>query len=183
MVAVSFDAHDPAIVGAFRTEVLGREVVEELGGVLVPGDHTQVRLRFVAATTETSERNRLHVHVTSSSLQDQQRIVQTVLTRGGSRPDSRPGFEPDGLRAGMALVHDPARVVTMVFSDEIAALGVQDWTGTRPIGGPTEMIGHYQRGDLAVRIRARHHPDDATQAHRELETGHGRGRIVILIEP
>lgn len=90
LVAVSFDAHDPRVVGAFWADVLGREVIEERNGVLVPGDHTQVGLRFVAATTETSERNRLHVHVTSSSLEDQQRIVQTALTHGGGRPGSRP---------------------------------------------------------------------------------------------
>ena len=97
--------------------------------------------------------------------------------------DAALGFEPDGLRAGMTLVHDPARVVTMVFSDQIAALGVQDWTGTRTLEGLNEMIGHYQRGDLTVHIRIRHRLDDAAQAHRELESGHGRGKIVLLIEP
>ncbi len=96
--------------------------------------------------------------------------------------DAALGFEPDGLRAGMALVHDPARVVTMVFSERIAALGVRDWTGTRSRDGLTEMIGHYERGDLTVHIRARHRLEEAAQAHRELETGHGRGKVVILVE-
>lgn len=90
LVAVSFDAHDPAAVGTFWADLLGREIVEEPGGVLVPGDDTHVGLRFVTATTETSERNRLHVHVTSSSLENQRQSVQTAMARGGDRPGTRP---------------------------------------------------------------------------------------------
>ena len=49
LVAVSFDASDPAVLGAFWAGVLGREVVEEPDGVLLPGDETHVGLRFVRA--------------------------------------------------------------------------------------------------------------------------------------
>ena len=46
--AVTFDSHDAAGVAAYWAELLGRDVVPETGGALVPGDDTQVGLRFVA---------------------------------------------------------------------------------------------------------------------------------------
>jgi catechol 2,3-dioxygenase-like lactoylglutathione lyase family enzyme len=90
LVAVSFDAHDPEALGAFWAGVLGREIVEEANGVLLPGDDTQLGLRFVAATTEKSGRNRLHLHLTSSTTEDQRRTVETVLRLGGRRFGTKP---------------------------------------------------------------------------------------------
>lgn len=88
--AVTFDADDPAAVGRFWAGLLGRELVEETGAVLVPGDSTQVGLRFVEATTEKPERNRLHLHVTSASPDDQRRIVTGALELGGRRRGMKP---------------------------------------------------------------------------------------------
>lgn len=96
--------------------------------------------------------------------------------------DASLGCEPGGLAAAMTLARDPARVVTMVFSEEIAALGVRDWTGSRSLEGLTEMIDHYERGGFTVHIRSRHRLDDAAQAHRDLESGHGRGKMVLLLD-
>ena len=87
LVAVSFDAHDPDGVAAFWAGVLGREIVGERGGALVPGDDTQVGLRFVAAATEKAEPNRLHLHLTSTTLDDQQHTVETALALGGRHVD------------------------------------------------------------------------------------------------
>jgi len=90
LVAVSFDAHDPEALGAFWAGVLGREIVEEANGLLLPGNDTQLGLRFVAATTAKSGRNRLHLHLTSASTEDQRRTVETVLRLGGSRFGTKP---------------------------------------------------------------------------------------------
>jgi hypothetical protein len=79
LVAVTFDAHEPAGLAEFWGSVLGRDVVDEPGGALLPGDDRQVGVRFVAAATEKSGPNRLHLHLTSTSLEDQQRTVETVL--------------------------------------------------------------------------------------------------------
>jgi hypothetical protein len=90
LVAVSFDTHDPGALGAFWAGVLGREIVEEANGLLLPGNDTQLGLRFVAATTEKSGRNRLHLHLTSSTTEDQRRTVETVLRLGGRRFGTKP---------------------------------------------------------------------------------------------
>jgi len=44
-------------------------------------------LRFVAAATEKSGPNRLHLHLTSSTLEDQRGTVQRALGRGGRQVD------------------------------------------------------------------------------------------------
>jgi catechol 2,3-dioxygenase-like lactoylglutathione lyase family enzyme len=87
LVAVAFDAHDPAAVAAFWAAVLGREVVTEPHGALVPGDETQVGLRFVASSTEKTGPNPVHVHLTSASPEDQQHTVDVILGLGGRHAD------------------------------------------------------------------------------------------------
>ncbi|MCA2230360.1 hypothetical protein [Nonomuraea aurantiaca] len=55
------------------------------------------------------------------------------------------GFEVDGLRATLEIAHDPERVVTMPFSDEIAAHSIRDWTGVRSAEGLIEMLACHRR--------------------------------------
>jgi catechol 2,3-dioxygenase-like lactoylglutathione lyase family enzyme len=102
LVAVAFDTDDPARVAAFWASILGRHVVRETGGVLVPGDDTQVGLRFVAAGTGTSGRNRLHLHLTSSTREDQQDTVESALGLGGRHIDV--GQRPE---EGHVVLADP----------------------------------------------------------------------------
>lgn len=67
--------------------LLGRRVVADPGAALVPGDRTQVGLRFVASELRRVGRPRLHVHLTSSSLEDQGRTIATALRLGGRHHD------------------------------------------------------------------------------------------------
>jgi hypothetical protein len=87
LVAVTFDAHDPAGLGSFWSGLLDRQVVREANGVVLPGDESQVGLRFVAASTQKSGPNPLHLHLTSTSLDDQQRTVEAALSLGGRHLD------------------------------------------------------------------------------------------------
>jgi hypothetical protein len=81
--ALSFDVTDAPAVAAFWAGLLDREVLTESCGALVPGDNTQVGLRFVTSDTEQVGPRRLHLHLTSSSLEDQQRTVEMALRLGG----------------------------------------------------------------------------------------------------
>jgi Glyoxalase-like domain len=87
LVAVSFDAPDPASVATFWATLLERAIVDEASGALVPGDDTQVGLRFVAASTKRSGQSHLHLHLTSSTPDDQQRTVERALELGGRHLD------------------------------------------------------------------------------------------------
>jgi hypothetical protein len=88
--AVTFDVADPAAVAAFWAGLLDREVVPEARGALVPGDKTQVGLRFVTSDTEQLGPRRLHLHLTSSSIEQQRRTVETALRLGGRQIDVGP---------------------------------------------------------------------------------------------
>ena len=84
---MTFDAADPPAIAAFWASLLDRDLLVEPGGALVPGDVRQVGLRFVASDTEQVGPRRLHLHLTSDSLEDQQRTVETVLRLAGRRID------------------------------------------------------------------------------------------------
>jgi hypothetical protein len=93
--AVAFDVTDAGAVAAFWAGLLSREVRTESGGALVPGDDTQVGLRFVASDSEQVGPRRLHLHLTSSSLGHQQRTVETALRLGGRHIDVGQGPDAD----------------------------------------------------------------------------------------
>lgn len=93
LLAVTFDAHDPTRVAAFWAGLLGREAVPEAGGALVPGDDTQVGLRFVASDSVQTGPRLLHLHLTSTSTEDQQRTVDRALALGAGHLDV--GQDPD----------------------------------------------------------------------------------------
>jgi Glyoxalase-like domain len=84
---VAFDASAPEPLAAFWGTLLGREVVEESSGALLPGVPTQVGLRFVRASTPGSSGDRLHLHLTSTTADDQQQTVDTALGLGSRHLD------------------------------------------------------------------------------------------------
>ncbi len=87
LLALTFDAHDPLRVAEFWAGVLGREVVDDSGGALLPGSDTEVGLRFVPGGTEKTGPNRMHLHLTSATPADQEQTVATALQLGGSHLD------------------------------------------------------------------------------------------------
>ncbi|HET8561645.1 MAG TPA: VOC family protein [Marmoricola sp.] len=101
-VAVTFDAREPMAVGRFWAELLGREVVGEHEGVLLPGDERQVGLRFVAAASSKPGLNRLHLHLTSASPEGQRATVEKALSIGGCHLDV--GQSPE---EGHVVLSDP----------------------------------------------------------------------------
>jgi hypothetical protein len=79
LVSVTFAAHDPSRLGRFWAGLLGRDVVDDAHGVLVPGDDSQLGLRFVHSDGVRTAPNRMHMHLTSESLGQQQRTVAAAL--------------------------------------------------------------------------------------------------------
>jgi len=75
LLALTFDAHDPARLAGFWAGVLGREVFDDPRGALLPASDTQLGLRFV------------HLHLTSTSPGDQQHTVAAALELGASHLD------------------------------------------------------------------------------------------------
>jgi hypothetical protein len=134
LVAVSFDVADPTTMAAFWAGVLGRDSVAEVSGVLLPGDDTQVGLRFVAAAPVGSPR-RLHLHLTSATLGDQRQKVDAALRLGARHIDV--GQLPD---EGHVVLADPGGNELCViepgnkFLAGCGLLGEVTCEGTRDVG-------------------------------------------------
>jgi hypothetical protein len=84
--ALSLDARDPEPVSRFWAEMLGRDVSVEDDAVLLPGDATQVGLRFVRSSSEKGA-ERVHLHLTSDTPAGQQETVDRALALGASHLD------------------------------------------------------------------------------------------------
>jgi hypothetical protein len=89
LVALCVDAHDPLRLARFWSGVLGREMVDDQhdGVVLLPGDATGFRIRLRATEEPKAGPNQMHLHLTSTSLDDQQSTVARALELGGRHLD------------------------------------------------------------------------------------------------
>jgi len=57
LLALTFEAHDPDRLAGFWAGVLGRVVVDDRRGALLPGSDTQVGLRFAPGAAEKVGQN------------------------------------------------------------------------------------------------------------------------------
>jgi predicted enzyme related to lactoylglutathione lyase len=89
LIALCFDALDPAGLAAFWSGVLGWEVADDprSGVTLLPGDDTGFRIRFVRTEEPKAGPNQMHFDLTSTSREDQQATVDRALTLGGRHID------------------------------------------------------------------------------------------------
>lgn len=135
LIAVTYDAREPALVGAFWAALLERSLVEEPDGVLLPGDDTQVGLRFVASESPRTGADRFHLHLTSETDADQAATVARALELGASRRDV--GQEAD---APFVVLADPGGNELCVieagntFLAGCGRLGEVTCDGTRDVG-------------------------------------------------
>lgn len=77
------------------------------------------------------------------------------------------------------LVGDPRRVATLVDHDAAARLGVVGVRATRSRAQLTELARLHGRGALRVPIRSRYPLARIRDAHHDIESGHGHGKILI----
>ena len=133
--AVAFEVADVLAVASFWAELLQRDLVEGADGALVRGDSTQVGLRFLASDTEQLGPPRLHLHVTSTSLEDQQGTVELALRLGGRHLDV--GQDPG---EGHIVLADPGGNEFCVIEPQnrflagTGRLGEVSCDGTRSVG-------------------------------------------------
>jgi len=133
--AVAFEVADAAEVGAFWSGLLQRDLLQETDGVLVPGGRTQVGLRFLTSGTEQIGPRRLHLHLTSTSLEDQQRKIDSALRLGGRHIDVG-----QALDDGFVVLADPGGNELCVIEPQnrflagTGQLGEITCDGTRDVG-------------------------------------------------
>ncbi|NDL55651.1 VOC family protein [Phytoactinopolyspora mesophila] len=135
LVAVTYGAQNPTRVAQFWAGLLGRELVEDGDGVLLPGADGQLGLRFVADGVPPAGQHRIHLHLTSTSLADQQHTVAIAVELGASHLDV--GQRRD---EGHIVLSDPEGYEFCViepgnrFLADCGRLGEFTCDGTRAVG-------------------------------------------------
>ncbi|WP_217238513.1 VOC family protein [Streptomyces sp. AC555_RSS877] len=89
LFAICFDASEPLDLARFWSGVLGRETADDPhdGAMILPGDDTEFRIRFLPTQERKVGQNRMHFDLTSASLEDQQQTVARALALGGRHID------------------------------------------------------------------------------------------------
>ena len=130
------DARDPVRLATFWARLLGLEVMEDADGAVVRGDDdAQLSLRFVRSSSQRVGPSLMHEHLTSTSLDDQQRVVNTALELGASHLDV--GQRPE---EGHIVLADPEGYELCViepgnaFLAGCGFLGELACDGTRAVG-------------------------------------------------
>ncbi|TGD32543.1 NADP-dependent oxidoreductase [Brevibacterium sp. S22] len=87
----------------------------------------------------------------------------------------------ENLRLAVGLVDDRARIATIVdmsLADELGCRIVRSRRTAERLGDLARLVAD---GRLRVHIRRTFRLDEAAEAHRDVETGHGRGKIALRI--
>jgi predicted enzyme related to lactoylglutathione lyase len=89
LISLCFDANDPLALARFWSDALGWNVEveddDEIG--LVPTDGTRFELDFVRVPETKVGKNRIHLDLMTTSVEDQDRTVAMLTERGARRID------------------------------------------------------------------------------------------------
>jgi predicted enzyme related to lactoylglutathione lyase len=137
LVALSIDAHDPQRLASFWAGLLGWTMLDESADAveLQPTDDTGFGLRFLPSRQQKAGQNRMHLDLTSTSLEDQQRTVARALERGGRHADV--GQRPD--EAHVVLADPEGNEFCVIepgngFLADCGFVGAVACDGTREVG-------------------------------------------------
>jgi len=89
------------------------------------------------------------------------------------------GAGGEALDVSLELVRERNRILTLVDHHRAADLGVLLSKSGRSAARLAELAALYAKGDLRFTVRRAYPYTEAAAAHREIETGHGRGKIVL----
>lgn len=88
----------------------------------------------------------------------------------------------DGLAIGVELVKDKARAVTLVDPPKAAELGISFIGSKRTAARLAELTGLWTEGKLKLHVAMTFPLEQAAEAHRQVEPGHARGKVVLTID-
>lgn len=87
----------------------------------------------------------------------------------------------DALQVSLELVGDKDRIGTIVAFEQAARLGLRAIRSQRSAVRLAQLADLHSRGELQIHIRQTFPLSQAADAHREVEKGHGRGKIVLAV--
>lgn len=92
------------------------------------------------------------------------------------------GAGGEALAVSLELIEDRSRILTLVEHDRATELGIRVTPAARSAARLAELADRYAQGRLQFHVRRTYPLAKAADAHREMETGHGRGKIVLTID-
>jgi NADPH:quinone reductase-like Zn-dependent oxidoreductase len=92
------------------------------------------------------------------------------------------GAGGEALDVSLNLVKDRHRIITLVEHGRAAELGVRTTPHKRSAARLAEAARFYDQGRLQIHVRKVFPLARAADAHREVATGHGRGKVVLLMD-
>jgi catechol 2,3-dioxygenase-like lactoylglutathione lyase family enzyme len=137
LVALCFDAKDPLRLARFWADALGWELDDRTHGevCLVPTDDIRFRILFRPVPEMKVGQNRLHLDLTTTSIEDQQGSVEMLVERGGRHVDV--GQSPEETHIVLAdpegnefCIIEPGNA----FLAGCGRLGAINCDGTRAVG-------------------------------------------------
>lgn len=87
----------------------------------------------------------------------------------------------EALRTSVEVANKD-RIGTIVAFDLVEELGVRPIRSHRSTDRLSELVDLYFDGKITVHVRRTFRLDEAANAHREIETEHGRGKVVLTID-
>ncbi|MET7393778.1 NADP-dependent oxidoreductase [Dactylosporangium sp. NPDC005572] len=90
------------------------------------------------------------------------------------------GAGGEAITASLALVPDRHRIGTLVDAEAAKRYGIQR-VGGRSTTALRELVAQYEHGRLQLPIHATFPLIEAHLAHREVQTGHVRGKVVLTM--
>jgi hypothetical protein len=137
LVALSFDANEPRRLARFWAEALRWEIGDEShdGVELLPTDGTALRIDFLPVPEPKSQKNRVHLDLTTASIDDQHDTVARLIEIGARHVDIGQG--PDDKHVVLADPEGNELCIIEPGNNFLAGcgrLGSITWDGTREVG-------------------------------------------------
>jgi glyoxalase superfamily protein len=191
LVALCFDANDPLRLAHFWSTALRWEIDKETTDEtrVLPTDGTRFHLRFLpAATTKAPGQNRLHLDLTTTSVEDQHESVAALVELGARHIDI--GQRPE---EGHVVLADPERNELCVLAPGNTFLAGCGRFGSITCAG-TREVGYFWSAALGWPLVWDQHEETAIRAADvtgplitwggpPLEPKIGKNRLHLAIAP
>ncbi|HEX6444036.1 MAG TPA: NADP-dependent oxidoreductase [Streptosporangiales bacterium] len=105
--------------------------------------------------------------------------VRAIAPDGVDAALDAAGTEEAG-RTSLELAKDPQRVLTIVGGSPAQRLGIRMVSAAPTAEMLAELVDLYRKGRLHVTVHRTFPLEQAADAHREVEAGHVRGKVVLL---
>lgn len=137
LISVTFDANDPARLAQFWATALGWDIdqLDEVEIDLLPADDTGFYLAFLPVPHEKSTQNRVHLDLTTTSIEDQISTVDELVARGARHVDiGQSRDEPHVVLADPEGNEFCVLEPTNTFLADCGRLGAVNCDGSRETG-------------------------------------------------